>query len=152
MAKNKPNPGPEVPSAPKQLQSKSPVLACFLAWFIPGAGHMYIGQWVRGAVFFVLLSTTYLLGIAMNAMLDWNITNIIDLVTIVFQCGNGVHCLWTSLVVKPDVQRILSLNYEIGSMFTVVSGALNLLLVFNVYDAVCPQPQETETAKAVARE
>jgi hypothetical protein len=38
------------------------MLACFLGWIVPGAGHWYLGRRMRGAVFFSLVTLSFLLG------------------------------------------------------------------------------------------
>ncbi|PYT08478.1 MAG: hypothetical protein DMF49_05130 [Acidobacteria bacterium] len=39
-------------------------IACVLAWLAPGAGHLYLGRRLRAAVFFVVVMTTFSLGLA----------------------------------------------------------------------------------------
>src|SRR5881396_3727948 len=41
-------------------------LACFLAWLVPGGGHWYLGRRVRSAVFFVLVTLSFLLGVLLD--------------------------------------------------------------------------------------
>ena len=38
-------------------------LAFALAWVIPGAGHVAAGKWVKGIIFFLLLSGTFFIGL-----------------------------------------------------------------------------------------
>ena len=39
-------------------------IACVLAWLALGAGHLYLGRRLRAAVFFVVVMTTFSLGLA----------------------------------------------------------------------------------------
>lgn len=41
-------------------------VACVLAWLAPGAGHLYLGRRLRAAVFFLLVMTTFSLGLAFD--------------------------------------------------------------------------------------
>ena len=41
-------------------------IACVLAWLAPGAGHLFLGRRVRAAVFFVIVLTTFSLGLAFD--------------------------------------------------------------------------------------
>ena len=41
-------------------------LAAFLAWLIPGAGHMYQGRHVKGGLFFVCILSAWILGFALG--------------------------------------------------------------------------------------
>ena len=41
-------------------------IACFLGWLLPGAGHWYLGRKARAAVFFSLVTSSFLLGAFFN--------------------------------------------------------------------------------------
>jgi len=41
----------------------TPLISCFLAWLLPGAGHFYLGRRRRAAVFFAVVLATFLLGL-----------------------------------------------------------------------------------------
>jgi hypothetical protein len=41
---------------------RSPALACFLAWLVPGLGHLFQGRRARGVMVFVLLVGLLVLG------------------------------------------------------------------------------------------
>ena len=44
------------------INLKDPVLAAFLAWLIPGLGHLYQGRLVKAALFFVMIMGTFVFG------------------------------------------------------------------------------------------
>lgn len=48
------------PSPPVEL--KNPLLAGFLAWLLPGLGHLYQGRIAKGVLFFACLMSTYAYG------------------------------------------------------------------------------------------
>lgn len=41
-------------------------IACVLAWLVPGAGHWYFGRRARAAVFFTLVTGSFVLGTIFN--------------------------------------------------------------------------------------
>ena len=41
----------------------TPLVSCFLAWLLPGAGHFYLGKRRRAGVFFAVVLATFLLGL-----------------------------------------------------------------------------------------
>lgn len=41
-------------------------LAAFLAWLIPGAGHIYQGRYTKGSLFFVCILSAWILGFALG--------------------------------------------------------------------------------------
>ncbi len=54
-------PSTNPPSGPT-IRLKDPVLAAFLAWLIPGLGHLYQGRTAKGILFFVCLIGTFVYG------------------------------------------------------------------------------------------
>src|SRR5215471_14097715 len=44
----------------------SPDYAAILTWFVPGAGHVYLGKVLFGIVAFVVIQSIYLLGIRLS--------------------------------------------------------------------------------------
>jgi hypothetical protein len=50
------------PANVARVDLKDPVLAGFLAWLIPGAGHMYQGRHAKGLLFFVCILGTFIYG------------------------------------------------------------------------------------------
>jgi len=46
----------------KTVPLKDPVLAAFLAWLVPGLGHLYQGRTAKAILFFVCLMGTFLYG------------------------------------------------------------------------------------------
>jgi len=47
----------------------SAVLALFLGWIVPGAGHVYIGRVKRGIVLFVTITATFWSGVAIGGVM-----------------------------------------------------------------------------------
>jgi hypothetical protein len=46
-----------------EVDLKDPLLAAFLAWLIPGAGHFYQGRLGKGVVFFTCILATFFFGL-----------------------------------------------------------------------------------------
>ena len=64
-------PAPSVAAPPVQL--KDPVLAGFLAWLIPGLGHLYQGRHAKGVLFAVCILGTFFYGLYLgsNPEIGW---------------------------------------------------------------------------------
>ena len=45
-----------------ELYLRNRNLAAFLAWLIPGAGHYYQRRYFKSALFFVCITTSFLIG------------------------------------------------------------------------------------------
>jgi hypothetical protein len=51
------------PQQPPPINLKDPVMAAFLAWMIPGLGHLYQGRIAKAILFFVCIMGIYLYGV-----------------------------------------------------------------------------------------
>jgi hypothetical protein len=51
----------------ESVDLKDPVLAAFLAWLIPGLGHLYQGRTAKAALFFVCIMGTFLYGLYLGS-------------------------------------------------------------------------------------
>lgn len=49
-----------------QVDLRNRPLAAFLAWLVPGAGHMYQGRYAKGSLFMVCILSTWMLGFALG--------------------------------------------------------------------------------------
>jgi len=97
-------------SAKKQPNVPFAVLAIFLAWIVPGAGHVYLGRPVRGIIICLTIAATFWGGLAMGGVMTIDPVNerwwfMADMLT-------GVHGLvswqvekrvWDRLVADPQV-------------------------------------------------
>ncbi len=45
------------------IDLRDPLLAAFLAWLIPGAGHFYQRRWAKGVLYSVCILTTFIFGL-----------------------------------------------------------------------------------------
>src|SRR4051812_42709636 len=190
----------EIDDSTIEIELKDPRLAAFLAWLIPGAGHLYQGRTGKGILFFVCILGTFFYGMYIGSghVVYASTANIfsrpfLDRWQYICQVGVGLPAL-PALVQRArvrehkaplplfgDVMRppldfqpggftstdlwdpnhavqhpdeLSKWNYEygeyfdIGTMFTVIAGLLNGLVVFAAYGGplVIPAPQE-ETPK-----
>ncbi len=63
MAKETVSAGRELPA----VDLKNPGTAAFLAWLIPGLGHLYQGRTAKGALFFVCIMGTFAYGLYLGS-------------------------------------------------------------------------------------
>ena len=50
-------------------EHKHPLAALVLAWIVPGAGHVYVGRPVRGAVICITIACTFWMGMAIGGVM-----------------------------------------------------------------------------------
>lgn len=168
--------------AEKSVDLKDPALAAFLAWLVPGLGHLYQGRMAKAALFFVCIMGTFVYGLSLGSSdaMGW---------------GRVVYCSWRdgdkrlpylcqvgvglpalpavvqALRVRDDKKPLLggfmspppltghregndgynqfddygqpTLNtlhyhlarfFELGTVFTMVAGLLNILAIYDAWD------------------
>jgi hypothetical protein len=121
---------------------------CFtllLAWLIPGLGHILMRDVRRGVILFVLTQATFVVGLILHGAVllpahsphDWGF-NAVNILTFVVQLGNGLSsllCLGMSQIFEEwaVAARAHSL-FELGSVYLLMSGAVNSITVGSLYD------------------
>jgi hypothetical protein len=181
-----------------EIDLKDPRLAAFLAWLVPGLGHIYQGRTGKGVLFFVCIVGTFLYGLYIGEgrvvyastapvfsrqfLERWQYlcqvgVGLPALPALVQRArvrdnkeplrppGIGDHFMRppyslpaggfesedqtdrTRTVVHPD--ELAQWNYElgdyfeIGTVFTVIAGLLNILAIYDAYGGpLVPSPEE----------
>jgi hypothetical protein len=59
----KPSPAAAINEIATEIELKDPRLAAFLAWLVPGLGHVYQGRTGKGVLFFACIVGTFLYGL-----------------------------------------------------------------------------------------
>jgi TM2 domain-containing membrane protein YozV len=74
---------PQQAEETQAVELKDPVLAAFLAWLIPGLGHLYQGRTAKGVLFLVCILGTFVYGVYLGGSreLGW---------------GRVVYASWTA--------------------------------------------------------
>lgn len=116
--------------------------AFFVAWLVPGAGHVMLGKWKKGLFFFLLLAATYSFGMAIAG---WRPVSFDDNpFYYVGQYGSGATLLFAKLrgvekaILRPSIHPSW---FDPGLLYVCVVGLLNLVIMMNVLDLkVAPQP------------
>jgi hypothetical protein len=172
-------------SAAIEIDLKDPRLAAFLAWLVPGLGHLYQGRTGKGVLFFVCIVGTFVYGLCIGhgrvvyaSTADVFSREFLERWQFICQIGVGLPALpalvqreriqdhkgplvadwfmrppydmpppgsgdFTSIdkagntVLHPD--ELAKWNYdlgdlfELGTVFTVIAGLLNVLAIYDAY-------------------
>ena len=142
---------------------RNPRTAAFLAWLIPGAGHVYQGRTGKGILYAVCILTLYFLGLAMGEgkIVYWRWVNPLNnpekfCLYYLGQFFVGLPALpaliqgtlqhfdarplFGGFMAVPDQNVLNGLHprlgklVEIGSMYTAVAGLLNILAIYDAYE------------------
>ncbi len=121
-------------STAARVQPIHPLLICFVAWLVPGAGQLWQGRWQKGVVFLVMLPVMFTVGLMLNGRL------------FPFDPGTAARLprrardarQWSSVSHREDARSgpglVTAASYEYGNTFVIVSGLLNMLVVIDAYD------------------
>ena len=121
-----------------KLNPVKALLVCALAWLVPGAGHLVLGRWRRGLVFFVCLLALFGLGLQMDARLQSpvGLEDPLGMLRSVAQMAIGLPYLIARLYLGIEGGDVKAVMHEYGNTFTEVGGLLNILIMLDAYDTL----------------
>ncbi|MFL6245673.1 MAG: DUF6677 family protein [Thermoanaerobaculia bacterium] len=107
----------------------------FLAWAIPGAGHLYLGRRGRALIFFAVVVSMFLIGVSIDGALSTFATSggsWLKILATLASMGSGLLYFVAKRIGVPG--DVVSATFEYGTTFTVTAGLMNLLLVLDCFD------------------
>ena len=141
-----------------EVDLRDPVLAAFLAWFLPGAGHIYQGRIGKGLLFFVCIFGTFAYGLYLGGgrvvYASWRPDD--RRLPYLCQIGVGLPALpalvqaqrlrsgrqplFAGLMAPPRNQdELADWNYrlhpyfDLGTVYTMIAGLLNVLAIYDAW-------------------
>jgi hypothetical protein len=124
--------------------------AFFLAWFVPGAGHLLLGRPVKAAVLFLILATLYVSGLYLSG---WRLVSFDDNpFYYVGQFGSGITTALGRILAEPKAYPRADVPtkwIDPALLYVCVAGLLNIVVAVGVFDAVRPRraPESPEVPK-----
>jgi len=109
-------------------------LLCALAWFVPGAGHLWLGRRQKGIVFLVALTLMFVFGLWLEGRLfPFDMTQ--PLVVLAAIADLGIGCpYFVARLMGIGRGDVVVITYEYGNTFIIAAGLLNMLVVLDVFD------------------
>jgi hypothetical protein len=115
------------------------------AWLVPGAGHLVLGRYWRGLIFFVTIVGAFVIGASLNGHLYWPTPDTTsyfryDLITVLWffaEIGSGLCYIVSSALgigTIPIQQAAASPTFEYGNTFMFLAGLLNYLVIHDAFD------------------
>jgi hypothetical protein len=110
-------------------------IAFVAGWLVPGAGHAFLGRWVRAVCLFVILTGAYALGVMLNGRL-YTIDGSGYLAYFFAFANAGSGLIYGCSLLAGIGLNVNAQNptYEYGSNLMLVTGLLNYLVALNAYD------------------
>ena len=122
-----------VPQPPPQKPQGFVYLPLIAGWLVPGAGHFLLRKWGRGALLSVSILAMFTLGIAMQGKLYANAHDVLDLLGLVGDLGNGLlYVVSRALSLGADQVQVTTADY--GTRFIVVAGLLNVISAVDAHN------------------
>jgi Family of unknown function (DUF6677) len=117
----------------KQSQQGSVYLPLIAGWLVPGAGHFLLRKWWRGALLFASIVCMFALGMAMGGKLYSGAQDILDLLGMVGDLGNGLM-FFVSHFLGIGAQHVRVTTADYGTKFIVVAGLLNVIAAVDAHN------------------
>jgi hypothetical protein len=108
-------------------------LPLIAGWLVPGAGHFLLRKWGRGALIAASIVGMFVLGIAMHGKLYSSVNDVLDLLGLAGDLGNGLlFVLSRVLGLGADQVQVTTADY--GTRFIVVAGLLNVISAVDAHN------------------
>jgi hypothetical protein len=121
-------------TAADRASSLNPTLVAFVAWLVPGAGHLWQGRTQKGIVFLIALPLMFAFGLWLHGRLfPFEISQPLVGLAAFASLGNGLPYFAAKALGLGD-GVVTAATYEYGNTFIIVAGLLNMLVVLDAYD------------------
>ena len=138
-------------------------LTGMLAWVVPGAGHFYLGMYLRGIIIFLTIGGLFWTGVAIGGVRStvdpqhnkpWFVGQMITGVNglAALSLRRSVYGDAPGGVTGPALGRSALKTRDIGIVYSGVAGLLNLLVVFNAMVRSFSGPIKEEDAASEPRD
>jgi len=108
-------------------------LPLIAGWLVPGAGHFLMRKWGRGALLAVSIVGMFVLGIAMQGKLYSSAHDVLDLLGLAGDLGNGLLFVLSRMMgLGADQVQVTTAEY--GTRFIVVAGLLNVIAAVDAHN------------------
>jgi hypothetical protein len=147
------------------LDLRNRELAAVLAWLLPGAGHFYQRRYLKSAIFFIAIMSTFGLGMLVGGgrcvYASWN--QVEKRWQYALQAGIGLPAspaayqayrlskgqlpAMGGFMAPPASPGVLSdwnaetaSGFDMGTLYTMIAGLLNILVIFDAWGGPLPPP------------
>ena len=108
-------------------------LPLIAGWLVPGAGHFLLHKWGRGALLAASILSMFVLGLAMQGKLYGGAHDVLDLLGLAGDLGNGL-LYFVSRVLGLGADQVMVTTADYGTRFIVVAGLLNVIAAVDAHN------------------
>ena len=121
-------------AAPKSNANQGFVYLPLIAgWLVPGAGHFLLRKWGRGALLAVSIVGMFALGLAMQGKIYANAHDLLDLLGLAGDLGNGL-LFFIARIAGLGADQVMVTTQDWGTRFIVVAGLLNVIAAVDAHN------------------
>jgi uncharacterized protein DUF6677 len=121
-------------TAVEERRAGALVLLCLAAWFIPGAGHLWLGRRAKGLTFLVSILLMFAIGLAVQGRLfPFDFSEPFVGLMALADVSVGLP-YFIAQAMGSGGGDVTVATYEYGNAFLIVAGLLNILVVIDAYD------------------
>ena len=114
-------------TAPEYPLTTMAVVAPIVGWLVPGAGHILLKRYVRGALLFLSVLAMFLVGLGMNGRIyQPNGGDILDILGFVGDVGAGA-LYFLARIMDWGTAMAANAAADYGKTFLIVAGLLNFI-------------------------
>jgi len=117
----------------KAAQGGFVYLPLIVGWLIPGGGHFLLRKWGRGALLSLSILGMFAMDLAMQGKLYTSARDILDMLGLAGDLGNGVLYL-VSRAAGWGADQITITTGDYGTRFIVVAGLLNVIAAVDAHN------------------
>jgi len=108
-------------------------LPLIAGWLVPGGGHFLLRKWYRGALLAGAIIGMFALGLAMQGKLYANAHDILELLGLAGDLGNGLlYIVSRAAGLGADSVQVTVADW--GTRFIVVAGMLNVIAAIDAHN------------------
>ena len=108
-------------------------LPLIAGWLVPGAGHFLLRKWGRGALLSASILGMFAFGIAMQGKLYAGAHDILDMLGLAGDLGNGLLYI-VSRAAGWGADQVTVTTGDYGTRFIVVAGLLNVIAAVDAHN------------------
>jgi hypothetical protein len=108
-------------------------LPLIAGWLVPGGGHFLLRKWGRGALLAAAILGMFVLGLAMQGKVYANAHDILDILGLAGDLGNGLPYVISRMLGLGDVQVMVT-TADYGTRFIVVAGLLYIIAAVDAHN------------------
>jgi hypothetical protein len=108
-------------------------LPLIAGWLVPGAGHFLLRKWGRGALIAASILGMFAIGIAMQGKLYAGAHDILDMLGLAGDLGNGLIYV-VSRAAGWGTDQVTVTTGDYGTRFIVVAGLLNIISAVDAHN------------------